>query len=139
MRWGRQFDQFAESFSDRLNPLLVKEVRQALKGRLFLLTFGLLLLGAWVVSAFGVTSAGDAIQWQSSPSLLGGYIAALQIAVIGLVPFIAFRSMQAEAEANTWELVCITTLSPRRLVGGKLGSAVVQMLLLSSEIGRAHV
>ena len=134
MKWGRQFDQFADSFSDRLNPLLVKEVRQALKGRLFLLTFGLLLLGAWVVSAFGVTAAGDAIQWQSSPTLLASYITALQIAVVGLVPFIAFRSMQAEAEANTWELVCITTLSPRRLVGGKLGSAVVQMLLLASVI-----
>ena len=95
MKWGRQFDQFADSFSDRLNPLLVKEVRQALKGRLFLLTFGLLLLGAWVVSAFGVTAAGDAIQWQSSPTLLASYITALQIAVVGLVPFIAFRSMQA--------------------------------------------
>jgi hypothetical protein len=100
----------------------------------FLFTFGWLLLGAWVVSTFGVTSAGDAIQWQSSPWLLGYYVVALQIAVVGLVPFMAFRSMQTESEANTWELVCITTLSPRRLVGGKLGCAVVQMLLLSSVV-----
>ena len=71
MTWVRQLDQIADSFSDRLNPLLVKEVRQALKGRLFLMAFGLLLLGAWFVSVFGVTAAGDAIYWQSIPWLLG--------------------------------------------------------------------
>lgn len=93
-----------------------------------------MLLGAWCVSAFGVTAAGDAIYWQSSPWLLGAYLLALQIAVLALVPTIAFRSMQAETEANTWELVCITTLSPRRLVSGKLGCAFVQTLLLCSVI-----
>lgn len=134
MSWGRHFDQFADKFSDRLNPLLVKEVRQALKGRLFLLTFALLLLGAWCVSVFGVTAAGEAIYWQSSPRLLGAYILVLQIAVLAFVPTIAFRSMQAETDFNTWELVCITTLSPRRLVGGKLGCAVVQTMLLTSVI-----
>ena len=29
MTWSRNFDQFADRFSDWLNPLLVKEVRQA--------------------------------------------------------------------------------------------------------------
>ena len=134
MTWGSRLDQFADRFSDRLNPLLVKEVRQALKGRLFLLTFSLLLLGAWCVSVFGVTAAGDAIYWQSSPWLLGAYVIVLQIAVLAFVPTMAFRSMQAETDFNTWELVCITTLSPRRLVGGKLGCAVVQTLLLCSVI-----
>ena len=134
MTWGSHLDQFADRFNDRLNPLLVKEVRQALKGRLFLITFALLLLGAWCVSVFGVNSAGDAIYWQSSPWLLGAYVIVLQIAVLAFVPTMAFRSMQAETEFNTWELVCITTLSPRRLVAGKLGCAVVQTLLLCSVI-----
>lgn len=134
MTWGRHFDQFADRFSDWLNPLLVKEVRQALKGRLFLMTFALLLLGAWCVSVFGVTAAGDAIYWQSSPWLLGAYVIVLQIAVLAFVPTMAFRSMQSETDFNTWELVCITTLSPRRLVSGKLGCAVVQTLLLCSVI-----
>ena len=34
---------------DRLNPILVKEARQALKSRQFTVTFSLLLFGAWVL------------------------------------------------------------------------------------------
>ena len=118
MTWVRRLNQFADRLSDRLNPLLVKEVRQALKGRLFLTAFGLLLLGAWGVSLLGVNAAGEAIYSQSTPGLLGAYVVALQIAVLAFVPTVAFRSMQAESEFNTWELVCITTLSPPILTAG---------------------
>lgn len=132
MVWVHQPDLHPRRLSDFLNPLLVKEIRQALKGRLFLTAFTLLVLGAWFVSAFGITTIGEAISWQSSPWLLTAYVIGLQIAVLIFVPLLAFGNMQAETEENTWELICITTMSPRRLVGGKLGSAVVQTLLLSS-------
>ena len=36
-----------ERLGDRFNPIVVKEVRQALKSRQFVLTFLLLLLAAW--------------------------------------------------------------------------------------------
>ena len=134
MTWVRQFDQLTDRLSDRLNPLLLKELRQAFKGRLFVYTFGLLLLGAWCVSVFGITTLGDAIQWHSSPLLLSAYVILLQVAVLVLVPMLTFRSMQAETEANTWELICITTLSSVRLVSGKLSCGVVLALLLTSVI-----
>ena len=43
-----------EGLGDRFNPIVVKEVRQALKSRQFVGTFLLLLLAAWAGSIFGV-------------------------------------------------------------------------------------
>jgi len=43
---------------ERLNPILVKEARQSLKSRQFVITFGLLLLCGWVWSFLGVALMG---------------------------------------------------------------------------------
>ena len=47
-----------ERLGDRFNPIVVKEVRQALKSRQFVVTFLLLLLAAWAGSIFGVSVSG---------------------------------------------------------------------------------
>ena len=51
-----------------------------------------------------------------------------------VVPFAAFRSLAAEREDNTYDLLSITTLRPRQIISGKLGSAVVQMAVYFSAI-----
>ena len=38
---------------DWANPILVKELRQSLKSRQFVVTFMLLVTAAWLVSVFG--------------------------------------------------------------------------------------
>ena len=43
---------------DWLNPILVKEARQALKSRQFVITFGLLLICGWVWSILGLAIIG---------------------------------------------------------------------------------
>ncbi len=134
MNFFGSIDQWAEKFSDRLNPILVKEVRQGLKGRLFVTVYGLVLLASWLVSVIGVTLAGDAIHVQPMPQFQSSFFIVLQVAALVFVPLLAFRSMQQESDADTWELLCITTLSPRQIVSGKLASAVVQSLLLASLI-----
>jgi ABC-type transport system involved in multi-copper enzyme maturation permease subunit len=50
------------------------------------------------------------------------------------VPFAAFRSLAAEREDNTYDLLSITTLRPRQIIGGKLASSVVQMIVFFSVI-----
>lgn len=134
MNWVERVDQFVDRLSDRLNPLLVKEVRQMLKGKLFLTTFSLLLWGLWLSSAVGVYLAGDNIDEHGFPGLLGAYLVGLQITLLVFVPFIAFRSMQSETEENTWELIAITTLSARRIISGKICCALVLSFLLMTVI-----
>ncbi len=47
-----RLETWAEATSDWINPILVKEVRQALKSWTFMATFLFLLLASWCVSVF---------------------------------------------------------------------------------------
>lgn len=125
----------ATRFGDRINPILVKETRQALKSRQFSVSFGLVLLSCWLWSIGGTTMIGPSIYYRASGSeLFFGYFLILAFPLAVIVPFVAYRSLSAEGEENTYELLSITTLSPRQIVAGKLGSAVVQMAIYLSAV-----
>ncbi len=126
---------WSERFSDYLNPILVKETRQALKSRQFIVTFMLLLIVAWLISAVGVLLSGSSIEYGSpGRSFVMFYTFILEFAVLLVVPFTAFRSMQIERELATFEMLNISTLKPRQIVWGKLCSALVQLFLFYSAI-----
>jgi hypothetical protein len=137
-RWqafARRVAAKVESAGEWLNPLLVKEVRQALKSRQFSFWFALVLIAAWVWSIADVVYIGPGIAFGANgPDLFYGYYLILATPLLLIVPFAAFRSLTAEREDNTYELVAITALKPRQIVGGKLGSAVAQMLVYFSAI-----
>ncbi len=67
---GGRIDAALEWLGERFNPILVKEARQALKSRQFVLTFGLLLIAAWAWSLIGlVMMGGDAAFGETGPSM----------------------------------------------------------------------
>ena len=127
--------EWGDKVSDRLNPILVKETRQALKSRQFSITFMLLLVVAWLISAAGAMWAGPAIEFGSAGrAFFVYYYFVLAFAIFLIVPFSAFRSMLNERDHNTYELLSISTLSPGQIVRGKLGSSIVQILIYYSAI-----
>ncbi len=121
------------ALDDRLNPILVKEVRQALRGRYFRISFRVTLLLATLlgliilVRAAAVPSPGEVglVFFSTIYGCLAG-------AVLFLVPFSGFISMGGEWEQNTYDLLAITDLRPRQIVMGKLVSALTQALLFYS-------
>lgn len=128
-RLGRVEDRLA-ALVDRLNPILVKETRQALKSRQFVITFLIVLAGCWIVSFAGVAMIGPQIRYAAAGGvMLIAYYAILAFPLTVIVPFSAFRSLAAEQEDNTYELLSITTLSSGQIIAGKLCSAIVQMLV----------
>ena len=119
-----------ERLGDRFNPIVVKEVRQALKSRQFVGTFLLLLLAAWAGSIFGVSYLGESIDYGSSAvTFYAGFLFALCAASLVIVPFSTFRSIVEERTETTLELLQITALSPKQIVRGKTQSAMVQVLV----------
>lgn len=121
--------------SDWFNAILVREVRQALKSRQFVATFMLLLAISWVVSVFGLLNSGSALEFGDvGREFFYYFYVALAFAVLVIVPFTAFRSLLSEREQNTFDLLQITTLSPRQIIWGKLLSAGVQLFLYYSAI-----
>ena len=132
--WSR-VDQCLERGGEKLNPILVKEARQALKSRQFLITFTLLLVCGWGWSLIGVALVGPGIYYSpSGPFMLIGFHIVLTVPLLLIVPFSAYRSLSCEREDGTYELLSITTLTSRQIVTGKLGSALLQMLIYYSAL-----
>ncbi len=121
--------------SDRLNPILVKETRQALKSRQFIVTFLLMLIASWLISVFGTLTAGDSLEFGSAGrGLFTSYFVVLALAIFVVVPYSAYRGLLNERDHTTLELLNITSLSPRQLVWGKLWSAMAQVFIFYSAI-----
>ena len=119
--------------SDRLSPLVVKEARQLVRGREFLLSFGSSLLVGLTVAAFGAASAlsGSSTSGRWTFALLMGGLALLGLAV---VPLGAFSTLRQERLEQTLDLITLTSLTPRRIVIGKLLAQAVQLMILFAGI-----
>ncbi len=128
--WLQWVDDEATRWGDSINPILVKETRQALKSRQFVVTFSLLLLAAFAWSVIGSLLQMPQIYYSpSAPRLLVGYYFVLAVPMLLVVPLAAYRSLEGEVDDGTLELLTVTSLSPVQIVTGKLGSAALQMML----------
>ncbi len=133
-RWGR-FESLLTRVSERLNPILVKEARQALRSKQFVTTFMLMLAAGWVWSMLGLAALGPGVYYSADgPTMFYGYYFILTFPLLVVAPYTAFHSLSAERQDRTHELVSITTLNPRQILSGKLGSIVLQMVVYLSAI-----
>lgn len=127
--WGH-IDRASDRVSRWLNPILIKEARQSLKSRQFSITFFLLLIASLFWMTIGVVTLSPDIYFVPSGTyMMGGYYFLLAIPMLAMVPLAAYRSLAAELEDGTFEMLSITQLSAVRIVTGKLGSAVLQMMI----------
>ncbi|WP_208729892.1 ABC transporter permease [Corallococcus exercitus] len=124
-----------EKWGDRLNPLVVKEVRQGLRTRVFWVCFGLLLAACLVLSliAFGNTHAST--YTREGRTYFFSFFVCLALVHFGVIPFNAYRSLAREREDETWSLLLLTGLGPRRILAGKVASFLVQAALYASAVG----
>lgn len=132
--WNK-IDAWLEVLSDKLNPIVIKEARQAIKSRQFTVTFTLLLVFAVCWTALGVAFQMPAVMHTpSGPSIVVGYYVILAVPLLVIVPFVAFRSLAAEREDGTFELLSITSLAAIQVVLGKFASAILQMMVYFSAL-----
>ncbi len=108
-------------FPDWLSPMAVKEIRQGLRGWLFLALFGALHLGLllWCFTQLGAENAADAdaLFWfLFAAGLLG-------ISLRGL------NALHSERRDRTLELLQLTRLSAWRILWGKWCAVLAQMFL----------
>jgi len=128
-------DSRLEHLSDYLNPILVKETRQALKSRQFISWFLLLLAACWIVTIGGIALIGPSVHYAASGGVLFlAYYFVLTLTLVIVVPFAAFRSLAAEQEDNTRDVLMVSALSPYQILNGKLGSAALQMVVYLSAL-----
>ena len=123
-------DRLTDRASGWLNPILIKEARQALKSKQFLITFFSLLMCSWLWTILGIVlQTPDVYFIPTGETMLYGFYFVLAIPMLGMVPLVAHRSLAAEIDDGTFEMLAITKLSSMRIVLGKLNSAMLQMLI----------
>lgn len=118
-------------FADWLSPMLVKELRQGMRSRIFVSAFYItqLLMMVNVVLSLIASANTDTI------IPLGGMLNGLFWVMIGIpllivMPARGFGALHGELKARTLELVFLTHLSAMRIVLGKWLALMVQALLL---------
>ncbi|MFB1480366.1 ABC transporter permease [Corallococcus sp. RDP092CA] len=124
-----------EKWSDRLNPLVVKEVRQGLRTRVFWVSFGLLLAACLVLSLIAFVNTHDSAYTREGGAYFFSFFICLALVLFGVIPFNAYRSLAREREDETWSLLLLTGLGPRRILRGKVASFLVQAVLYASAVG----
>ena len=122
-------DRFA---SDRLNPILVREIQQALAGRGFALLLIAAISGVLILTLFVALSPQAAdLDERGGLGFAGAMVCLTPIAMF-LVPAQAFQSMRAEVQGGLAEQLAMTRLRPRSIVVGRIWAAQIQMLLFVS-------
>ena len=114
-------------FSDRLSPMLVKELRQGLRAKTFIAVFLALqiLLGIMLLSASASSSSDQA----------GNVVSAMiftffSIAVLIVQPMRGVAVLSSEIKSNTIDMMVLTRLSAWRIVFGKWVAIVSQSALI---------
>jgi hypothetical protein len=119
-----------------LNPIAVKELRQAVKSRIvisalllfLLIQLSILLLSLW----FDDRHAADSINLHAGREIFQILQGFLLGTCMLLVPAYAGVRLAAEHSDNNVDLLFISTLRPRGIIAGKLQASVVLILLIFS-------
>ncbi|BDS06397.1 hypothetical protein NT6N_14370 [Oceaniferula spumae] len=118
-------------FPDKLNPMLVKELRQGLRGVGFVILF--ITLQAFLAFILLVTAASASSQ--NAGHLLSRVIFFFfSFAVLIVQPLRGISALSSEVRGNTIDLLCLTRLSAWRITFGKWISIVSQSALILTAI-----
>jgi hypothetical protein len=126
-----------ERLSERANPMLVRCVRQDLRSRAFIGSFSVLLavslISACTVAAYSLNAVGTDAE-RSGRALFGVLACAWSCAVVVIQGTNTFRAVSQERNDDTWDLVDLTGMGPRRILRGLMLSNLVQGMLYTAPI-----
>lgn len=114
-------------FSDRLPPMLVKELRQGLRARTFVGVFLGLQLFLAIVMLFATTASGLDGAGEAVSRIIFFFFS---LAVLVVQPLRAMNALYGEIKTTTIDMMVLTRLNARRIVAGKWAAIVGQTLLL---------
>ena len=114
-------------FADGLSPMLVKELRQGMRSRFFVLCFLLLQAAMILVAIIGLATLAN----QEKTTIITGLFWTILVApLLIIMPFSGLGAVGNERKANTLELIFLTRLTARRILTGKWLALVAQTVLL---------
>ncbi|MBS1791440.1 MAG: hypothetical protein JST85_27255 [Acidobacteria bacterium] len=126
-------ENLSARFSDWLNPIVVKELRQAVQSRfvitalMLLLAIQILAVGIYLVTANDLSFSADS--GRTVFMILFGIMLAVSML---FVPIYTGVRLAAERSETNLDLLFITTIKPRSIIAGKMLAAVVLTVMIFS-------
>lgn len=120
-----------KKLDDWLSPILIKELRQGMRARAFVLSFLLLQLFLIVLVLGNVAAQYDraTLDFQN-----GFFWAIIGFALLLLMPLRGLNAISREVRCNTIETIMLTRLTAWRVVFGKWTALFAQSLLFTSAV-----
>ncbi|MFN0087781.1 MAG: ABC transporter permease [Blastocatellia bacterium] len=121
------------AWSDRVNPIVIKELRQAVRSRFVvaaLLTLLVVQLAA--MGLYLLTAAGSILDFTAGRSAFLLLYAILLAVSLLFVPLYTALRLAAERSDSNVDLLFITTIKPRSIIAGKMLAAFMLTLLIFS-------
>jgi hypothetical protein len=120
-----------DDFPDRFSPMLVKELRQGLRGKTFVAVFLVLqgLLGLILLTAGAAATSQKAGEFVSQVVFVF-----FSLSVLVIQPLRGVGALSSEIRGNTIDLMVLTRLGAQRIVLGKWVAIVSQSALLTATI-----
>jgi len=134
---GGTFGSLMARIDERLNPILVKDLRSWMRSRRFLVIFFVVLalgqLAIWITVL--VVDEDTSVGRQFFVVLLSG----VGMVMVGGIPWMTQDSFIRELKNHATELALIARLSPADLVRGKVSSGLAASLLCLAAVSPADV
>jgi hypothetical protein len=122
-----------QAVSDRTNPIVVKELRQAVQSRLVIAILLLFLLAnVLVVSGFLLLTIDATTSERGGQDLFDGLFVVLVSTCMVFVPLYAAIRLTMERNDSNIDLLFITTIAPAAIIRGKFWAAVALTALIYS-------
>ncbi|MBN1844705.1 MAG: hypothetical protein JW810_03410 [Sedimentisphaerales bacterium] len=119
--------------NDWLNPIVVKELRQAVQGRFVLgLLILFLLVAVSVMWGFIMSVDPDSLQTDTGREAFFFFWSVLLVTCLLFIPGHAGSRLTAECANDNTDLMFITTLKPAAIIRGKMVSALILVILIYS-------
>lgn len=124
-----------QRIAEHTNPILIKEVRQAVRGRFFRVCFLLTLAVAMFAAISMMPSLNDShgMRTENGPQFFFVFHLVFMGAAFLMVPMQANRSMASERDDKTFDALITSGLKPAQIILGKwLSSGMLLLLFLSA-------
>ena len=86
-----------ERLAEAAGPIVVKEIRQGLRARVFAIFFGLLLLACVVIALIAAAQYDAHSSTDLGPAVFRFFLSALAVVEFFVIPYTAFRAMARNA------------------------------------------
>ncbi|MGB0991505.1 MAG: hypothetical protein ACPG32_03450 [Akkermansiaceae bacterium] len=118
-------------FPDKVNPMVVKELRQGLRG----VSFVILFIAIQAALALILLTTAAAASYENAGNLISRIIFFFfSVAVLVIQPLRGIPALSSEIKGNTIDLLCLTRLSAWRIAFGKWVSIISQSALILTAI-----